>query len=131
MDQQDSKKNKAMNNNVPILLENRLPSTEVRSPVAEWDEEVHLRDYLEVMIRRKWLILSVLGLVFLSTLIFTLAATRIYMATGSIEVSKESAKVTKFEEMVSAEAQAREFYETQVHLLKSDVMAKRIIDKLN
>lgn len=131
MDDREARKNQEMTDGMPIRLENRLPSTEVRGPVAEWDEEVHLRDYLEVMVRRKWLILSVLGLVFLSTLIFTLAATKIYKAEGSVEVSVEGAKVTKFEEVMSAEAQAREFYQTQVELLKSDVLARRVIDKLD
>ncbi len=127
----DRRKQQEVNKDMPVFLDERLPSTEVRGPVAEWDEEVHLRDYLEVLVRRKWLVMSVLGLVFLSTLIFTLSATRIYKATGLVEVHREAAKVTKFEEVVAAEAQAREFYQTQVELFKSDAMAKRIIDKLD
>jgi len=34
-----------------------LPSTEFRQDFSDWDaEEVHLRDYLDVIFRRRWLI---------------------------------------------------------------------------
>lgn len=116
---------------VPARSQQNLPSTEVRQPIPEWDEEIDLRDYLEVLIRRKWLIMSVLAIVFLSTLIFTLASPKIYRASGSLEVAKEGAKVTKFQEVMSNEIQERNFYETQVQLLKSDALAQNVIDKLN
>lgn len=116
---------------LPIVLQNRLPSTEVRGAIPEWEEEVHLRDYLEVLVRRKWLIMSFLGLVFLSTLIFTLASTKIFKATASLEISTEAAKVTKFEEVVSSEQRVRESYQTQVQLLQSDALAKRVIDVMD
>ena len=120
-----------LNEDLPIPAQAYLPSTEVRGSVPDLDDEIDLRDYLEVLIRRKWLIMSFLVLVFLSTLIFTLASTKIYKAVASLEVAQESAKVTKFEEIVPVETRSREHFETQVHLLKSDVLAKRVIDKLN
>ncbi len=105
----------------------------VQQPYSEWQEaeEIQLRDYLDVILRRKWLILTVLALVFLSTLIFSLAATRIYEASAVIEVSQENPRVTNFQEVMGSEIQAREFYETQVELLGSRAMIDRIIDKLD
>ncbi len=112
--------------------EEMLPSTEFRHAVPDWEgEEVHLRDYLEVMARRKWLIFGFLALVFISTLIFTLTATKIYKADATIEADREAPKVTKFEELAAAEASAREFYQTQVSLLKSKALIQRVIDKMN
>jgi len=109
-----------------------LPSTEVRDAVPQWaGDEVNLRDYLDVLIRRKWLVLSFLALVFVSTLVFTLSQPKIYRAEGAIEVAAESPKVTKFEEVVSAEIKAREFYVTQVQLLESPALAERVIQRLN
>jgi len=108
-----------------------LPSTELREPIPEWDqEEVHLRDYLNVIIRRKWLIIGFLGLTFISTLIFTLASQKIYKASTCIEVTSRDQKVTKFEEVVSAEFGVREFYETQVEMLSNNALALRVIEKL-
>ncbi len=108
-----------------------LPSTELRESISAWDqEEVHLRDYLNVIIRRKWLIIGFLGLTFISTLIFTLASQKIYKASTCIEVTSRDQKVTKFEEVVSAEFGAREFYETQVEMLSNNALALRVIKKL-
>ena len=81
--------------------------------------------------RRKWLIMTVLALTFLSTLVFTLAATKIYEASAVIEVNQETPQVTKFEEVLASKVQAREFYETQVELISSRAMINRIIDKLD
>ncbi len=110
-----------------------LPSTELRGEIPGWEdgEEIHLRDYLDVVIRRKWLIICILALSFITTLIFTLASTKIYKATTTIEVTQATPQVTKFEAVVAAEVKAREFYETQVALLRSQALIGRVIEKLN
>ena len=64
-----------------------LPSTDVRSAVPQWDsEEIHLRDYLEVLVRRKWMIICTLLLTFVTTLFLTLAQPKLYRAVSTIEV---------------------------------------------
>ena len=108
-----------------------LPSTEFRQDFSDWDaEEVHLRDYLDVIFRRRWLIVSFLMLTFISTLILTLASHKIYKASSSIEVSPQDQKVTKFEEVVGSEIRVQEFYQTQVDLLQNDELARRVIETL-
>jgi polysaccharide biosynthesis transport protein len=115
-----------------VASEPNLPSTEVRDPVPPWaEEEVNLRDYLDILIRRKWLVMSVLALVFISTLVFTLSMPKIYRAEGTIEVTRETPRVTSFEEVVSGETKVRELYLTQVQLLSSPGLAERVIDQLN
>ena len=77
---------------LPDVAGNHLPANEFQKAFYHWQEteEIQLRDYLDVILRRKWLILTVLTLVFLSTLIFTLAVTRIYEASAVVEVSQET-----------------------------------------
>ncbi len=117
---------------MPATLGGRLPAAQGQTPFNGFQEveEIQLRDYLDVVLRRKWLILTVLMLAFLSTLIFTLAATRIYEASAVIEVNQETPQVTKFEEVLASKSQAREFYETQVELIGSRAIVNRVIDKL-
>ena len=108
-----------------------LPVTEIRQDFSDWDvEEVHLRDYLDVLFRRRWLIISFLMLTFISTLILTLASSKIYKASSSIEVSPQDQKVTKFEEVVATEIRVQEFYQTQVDLLQNNELARRVIETL-
>ncbi len=121
------------NQMLPDVAGNHLPANDYQKPFYNWQEaeDIQLRDYLDVILRRKWLILTVLILVFLSTLIFTLAVTRIYEASAVVEVSQETPHVTTFQEVLGSEIQAREFYETQVELLRSKAMIHRVIQKLD
>ena len=108
-----------------------LPSTELKKVIPQsTDDEIQIRDLIDVLIRRKWLVASILSFVFISTLIFTLASTRIYKATAVIEVTRQAPKVTKFEELIASELQTREYYETQVELLGSQPLAERVIDRM-
>ncbi len=108
-------------------------TTELRQAISELDseEEVHLRDYLDVIFRRKWLIISLLALTFITTLILTLSSPKLYKATASIEVSTHEQKVTNFEEVMSTEMRAQEFYQTQVTLLQNQALALLVMEKLD
>ncbi len=108
-----------------------LPATEFRHAIPEWDTEaVHLRDYLDVIFRRKWIIISFLALTFITTLILTLASPKMYKASTFIEVMPQNQKVTKFEEVVATEMRAQEFYQTQVDLLQNKALTCRVIERL-
>ena len=108
-----------------------LPSTEFREQIPQMDDEIDLRDYLDVVIRRKWLIGVVLFVVFVTTLIVTLAMTPVYKATGRLEFNMQPPKVTKFEDMVVPQTQTREFMNTQTKLLTSDSLAWRVVEALD
>jgi polysaccharide biosynthesis transport protein len=123
---------------IPMAIEpsgngsRHLPSTELREPIPQViEEEIHLRDYLDVIFRRKWLILGLLLMTFVSTLIFSLAAQKLYRAEGSLEMSMDSQRLTKFEDVMEQRVRAQEFVTTQVALLKSNTVAQRVIEYLN
>jgi capsular exopolysaccharide synthesis family protein len=118
---------------LPAITDNHLPAADGHNPFYAFQEadEIQLRDYLDLIIRRKWLILTVLISAFLSMLIFTLASTKIYEASANLEVNQETPQVTKFEEMLASKVQTREFYETQVELICSRAMINRVIDRLD
>jgi len=122
----------AENTPVPRPEQVLPPSTELRDPIPEWDpEEVHLRDYIDVLLRRKWLVINALLLTFVTTLIITLAQTKLYQASASLEVAPKDQNVTKFEEVVESGIATREFYETQVQLLQGREMARRVAQALD
>jgi len=121
------------NSEKPAIRSEYLPSTEFREPTPTWDEpEINLRDYLDIIIRRKWIVITVLTVVFISTVIFTLSSTKLYNASTLIEVKQAASKVTKFDELAPSQPTLlREFYQTQIQLLQSTAMAKRIVDKMD
>mgnify|MGYP000875691211 FL=1 len=106
------------------------PSAEVRDYLPEFEEAVDLRDYLDIIFRRKWLILTFMVCVFITTLIVTFSMKPVYKADGRLEFALQDAKVTKFEDVMASQLQTREFMQTQVQLLKSPSLAQRVIDKL-
>jgi capsular exopolysaccharide synthesis family protein len=94
------------------------------------EASIDLRDWLEVILRRRWMILSVLTVVLVSTLSLSLAITPVFKATGSLEISQKTPQVTKFEELLASDLRSQEFIQTQVQLLQMEELAQRVIDRL-
>jgi len=116
----------------PSTAGNNLPSVDYRESLPDaFEEEINLRDYIEVMLRRKWVVIGFLFLTFVSVLIFSLAAEKQYLAVGTLEVSTETQKLTKFEDVVEDRMRSQEFVATQVSLLKSWTLAERVANALN
>ena len=91
-----------------------------------------LREYLRVLIKRKFVVLSCLILIFLLVLIATLRMTPIYDASGSIAINKLDPSLINFKDSNSA----ADYYDpadldTEVKILKSDLLALQVIKQLN
>jgi len=111
-----------------------LPSTDLRSPIPEWDqEEIHLRDYLDVLLRRKWLIISVLVLTFVTTLILTLSKPKLYQSFATLEISQSNQNVTNFQELSDSSPRwfSEDFFETQVQLITNRTFLERVVDRMH
>jgi len=108
-----------------------LPSTEVREVVPGFNDEIDLRDYLDMLVRRKTAVLSVLAVVFLLVALNTFLATPQFKAKGVIRASNQNSTVTKFENLDKSDLRTLEFQQTQVNLLQSNQLATRVIEKLD
>ena len=104
----------------------------VKEPIPEFDDAADIRDYLEIIVRRKWLILIILLISIATTFVVSLTMKPQYKANGKIELTIQSPRVTKFEDMamLGTQIQTREFMQTQLKLLKSETLGDRVIDKL-
>ena len=111
-----------------------LPSTDLRSPIPEWEqEEIHLRDYLDVLLRRKWLIISVLVLTFVTTLILTLSKPKLYESFATLEIAQSDQNVTNFQNLSEGTPRwlSEEFFETQVQLITNRTFLERVVDRMH
>ncbi len=95
------------------------------------DDESAIHRYIEVMLRRKKVIIAFFVIVLISTLISTLMTEPEYKATSKLEISLENPKVVNFDQVVELETTSDAFYETQYLLLKSNSLAKQVVEKLN
>jgi succinoglycan biosynthesis transport protein ExoP len=111
---------------VQPYVQSDVPSTVVN---YQEPEEVHLRDYLGVIMKRKWVVLTFLASVVIITMAFTLATTPQYKATvviriGDTQNSSDPLKILQT-------SQQPDYYQTQYEILKSDTLAERVIRKLD
>ncbi|MCI5217709.1 MAG: polysaccharide biosynthesis tyrosine autokinase [Candidatus Electrothrix sp. LOE2] len=109
-----------------------LPSLDYQETVAPMeDEEIHLRDYIDVIIRRKWVVFLFLFFIFFGTALFTLTSTPLFEGKGTLKASASQGQVTSFEDIQTNVLKSMEFQQTQVNLLESEQLAIRIIHKLD
>lgn len=90
-----------------------------------------LRQYMRMVQRRRWVIVGIVAVCVLLALVMTLLTTPKYTATTTVEIARESARVTDFQG-VERESSAfdQEFYQTQYGLLKSRGLAERVATQL-
>jgi capsular exopolysaccharide synthesis family protein len=90
-----------------------------------------LRQYLRMVVRWRYVILGIMAVCVLAGLIITLLMTPKYTATASIEVSRESSKVTDIQGVErEASVADQEFYQTQYGLLRSRSLSERVAQQL-
>ena len=91
-----------------------------------------LREYLRVLIKNKWVVIGSLLLVMGVVAISTLRSTPIYEAVGSIAINKMDPVTFNLKDSSSSV----DYYDptdldTEVRILKSDLLALQVIRQLN
>src|SRR3990170_6642425 len=119
------------------LRTGRAAAIEVSQPMpwipAETEQAVTYGDLRTVwrgLCRRRWTILSVFSVIFISVLLGTLLQTPIYRATGVLEIRKENADIVPVETLSTLARISDDYLETQVGILKSQTLAQRVIRHL-
>ena len=91
-----------------------------------------LRDYFRVLIKRVWVVLGTLLIVFGATLIATLRSTPIYDAKGSIAINKPDPMLSNLRDgNNSVDYYDPTDLDTEVRILQSDLLALQVIKELN
>lgn len=90
-----------------------------------------LRQYLRIATRWRYVIAGIAGLCVILGLVITLLMTPKYTATSTIEISRESIKVTNFQGVEQEASVAdQEFYQTQYGLLRARSLSERVAAQL-
>ncbi len=91
-------------------------------------EDVHLRDYIGVIVKRKWIVLSFFASVLVITAIFTAMMIPIFKSTVVIKIDKQMPDVIPYRSLTPD--LDSEHVETQREILKSRNLAERVIQRL-
>lgn len=94
-------------------------------------EEIHWRDYLYVLDKRKWVILTFLLVLVITVTIASLVMTPVYQAGIKVLIEKESPKVLDIKEVIAVDAGAQEYYQTQYEIIKSRPVMHKTLEALD
>ena len=118
-------------NSLTSLPRVSLPSKQEGVPIAEDDRPPLIQQYIRVALRWRYVILGAAVTCLLIGLIITLLMTPRYTAVTTVEIARESSKITGIEGVErEATVNDQEFYQTQYGLLRSRVLAERVANKL-
>ncbi len=114
------------------------PAAEFLRPISALynalpSQESTLREYMRVLIKRKWMVIAVIVAIFMAVAIASLRQTPIYDAVGRIAVNKADSNLISFKD---SNPDIDYVYEqsdldTEVRILQSDLMALQVIRQLN
>ena len=89
----------------------------------------HLLDYVKVLYKRRWTVMSVFLIVVINGTAQTFTETPRYRAHARILLEVHSPNVVDFEEVIN-DNQYYDYYETQLRLLESRALARRTLENL-
>jgi succinoglycan biosynthesis transport protein ExoP len=112
--------------NIQPYAQSDVPSTYVNYQAPE---EVHLRDYLGVIMKRKWVVLTFLLSVVVVTMAITFATTPLYKSTAVLRIGEAQNSSDPLK--ILQTSQQADYYQTQYEILKSDALAEKVIRQLD
>jgi len=93
-------------------------------------ETLDLVEYWRSITKRKWSILALVLLVTLLTTLVVFSLRPTYRSTTTLLIEQGKSKVVSIEEVYNGMGGNREYYQTQVEILKSNELSRKVIQKL-
>jgi len=111
-----------------LTLQERLQATEPGSGAPE--QTLDIVEYWRAIAKRRWSILGLTLLVAILTALVVSAIRPSFRGTTTVLIEQGKNKVVSIEEVYSAGLIQREYYQTQVEILKSEDLARKVVQKL-
>ena len=98
---------------------------------ANPEVELDLTHYLDVILRRRWIILAILLIVFISVTLYTYTVRPVYQAGALLDIEKErNSGGTIYANGTLIESSNDDYYQTQYKLLQSESLTQKVFDEL-
>ena len=97
---------------------------------ASSDFQLDLIEYLRIIIKRRWIILSIVVAFLTLGAVTTLIKTPLYTSTVRLQIDRDVAKIVEGGNITPVEGQDSEFMRTQYELLQGRTMAERVASAL-
>ncbi len=100
-------------------------------PESPREREAHLKDYLRVLRKHRWLIAGVFLVTVLTVSIWTFVQTPIYQASATVLIEPESPKVLNIQEVSPMGGPTQDYYRTQYEIITSRPIIEKVIETLS
>ena len=100
----------------------------------EAEDQLDLRFYYQVPVKRKWLILAVAMTMTALVALQTFTTTPLYQSTARVQIDPENANILPYEELYNAPRDyhtSESYLQTQYEVLQSDTLSQRTISQLS
>ena len=97
----------------------------------EKELEFDLSAYIEMFMRRRWIVLSVWAAVVIVTALVTFNMRPVYQAQALLVIEKERGNNVVYQGGPTVERSNEDYYQTQYKLLKSEALLKTVYKRLN
>jgi succinoglycan biosynthesis transport protein ExoP len=91
--------------------------------------EVHLRDYLYILRKRRFAIVGFFLMMVLGSVVLTFMEQVLYRAVSTILIERENPNVVDFKEVMAIDTSMTEYYQTQFQMLKSQSLIHRLLEQ--
>ncbi len=95
------------------------------------EKQMELRQYLGVMIKRRWIIFTIFTVLVLTVAVNTFTAVPIYQATARIVIEKENPNLVSIQEVMVVDFAGADYYQTQYKIIESRTVARDVIRRLD
>ena len=89
------------------------------------ETEIDLSHYLDLLLRRRWVVISIASIVFLSAVLYTFTRRPVYQASALLIIEKERGGAMAMNGTM-VDASDAEYYQTQYKLLQSDSLIQTV-----
>jgi exopolysaccharide transport family protein len=93
-------------------------------------EPIDIRDYLHVVLKRKWTIATFFTITVLTVAVYSFTATPSYRTSTRIVIETENPNLVSIQEVLSVDATRSDYYQTQYKIIESRNVAREVIRRL-
>ena len=94
------------------------------------EQPIDLREYLRVIRKRKWTIITVFAVIVITVAIHSFTSTPMYQASTRMVIEKENPKVVSIQEVMAVDSSGTDYYQTQYKIIESRAVAREVIKRL-
>ncbi|MGK7294896.1 MAG: GumC family protein, partial [Candidatus Wenzhouxiangella sp. M2_3B_020] len=96
----------------------------------EDDETIDLREYWRILVKRKWVVLSVVAIIVVAALLSTILMVPVYKSTATVQITPPNSQILEYADFQSEQGGylgTQQFYTTQYEILRSRELAESVV----